>query len=36
VQGRLTFDELVTRLDAALTATRHSELAHATRDLPPR
>jgi hypothetical protein len=33
-QGRLTLDELVTRLDATLTATTHGELAYACRDLP--
>jgi len=33
-QGRLTLDELVTRLDATLTATTHGELAEAARDLP--
>ena len=33
-QGRLALDEFVARLDAALTATMQSELAHATRDLP--
>jgi hypothetical protein len=33
-QGRLTLDELITRLDAAFTATRQSEIAQATRDLP--
>jgi hypothetical protein len=33
-QGRLTLDELVTRLDATLTAITHGELADATRDLP--
>jgi DUF1707 SHOCT-like domain len=33
-QGRLTLDELVTRLDAALTAITHGELAQAARDLP--
>jgi hypothetical protein len=33
-QGRLTLDELITRLDATLTATTHGELADATRDLP--
>jgi DNA-binding PadR family transcriptional regulator len=35
VQGRLTFEELVTRLDAALTATMRSEVAQTTWDLPP-
>jgi Domain of unknown function (DUF1707)/Transcriptional regulator PadR-like family len=35
VQGRLTFEELVTRLDAALTATIRSQIAQTTRDLPP-
>jgi DNA-binding MarR family transcriptional regulator len=33
-QGRLTLDELATRLDATLTATTHGELADVTRDLP--
>jgi hypothetical protein len=33
-QGRLTLEDLVTRLDAALTATVQSELAKITRDLP--
>ena len=33
-QGRLTFDELSARLDAALTATTHGELSQAARDLP--
>jgi hypothetical protein len=33
-QGRLTLDELIARLDAAFTATRQSEIAHTTRDLP--
>jgi hypothetical protein len=33
-QGRLTLDELSTRLDATLTATTHGELAAAARDLP--
>ena len=33
-QGRLTLDELNTRLDAALTARTHGELARAARDLP--
>jgi len=33
-QGRLTLDELITRLDAALTATTHGELTEAARDLP--
>jgi Domain of unknown function (DUF1707) len=32
--GRLTLDELNARLDAALTATTHGELAQAARDLP--
>jgi DNA-binding MarR family transcriptional regulator len=32
--GRLTLDELTTRLDATLTATTHGELSQATRDLP--
>jgi hypothetical protein len=34
VQGRLTLEELITRLDAALTATMRSEIAQTTRDLP--
>jgi len=33
-QGRLTLDELNARLDAALTATTHGELAQAVRALP--
>jgi hypothetical protein len=33
-QGRLTLAELMTRLDAALTATMQSEISHITRDLP--
>jgi DNA-binding transcriptional ArsR family regulator len=33
-QGRLTLDELNARLDAALTARTHGELARAARDLP--
>jgi DNA-binding PadR family transcriptional regulator len=33
-QGRLTFDELLARLDAAFTATTQSEIAQTTRDLP--
>ena len=33
-QGRLTLDELITRLDAAFIATRQSEIAQTTRDLP--
>jgi Domain of unknown function (DUF1707) len=33
-QGRLTLGELSARLDAALTATTHGELAQAARDLP--
>jgi hypothetical protein len=33
-QGRLTFDELSARLDAALTATTHGELSRAAQDLP--
>jgi DNA-binding transcriptional ArsR family regulator len=33
-QGRLTLDELSTRLDATLTATTHGELSQAVRDLP--
>jgi Domain of unknown function (DUF1707)/Transcriptional regulator PadR-like family len=32
--GRLTFEELTSRLGAALTATRQSEIARATADLP--
>ena len=32
--GRLTFDELDARLDAALTATTHGELSQAAWDLP--
>jgi hypothetical protein len=32
--GRLTLDELNTRLGAALAATTHGELAQATGDLP--
>jgi DNA-binding MarR family transcriptional regulator len=32
--GRLTLDELTTRLDATLTATTHGELSQVTRDLP--
>jgi hypothetical protein len=34
VQGSLTLDELVARLDVALTATTHGELSRAARDLP--
>jgi hypothetical protein len=34
-QGRLTLEELIARLDAALTATVQSEIAQTTRDLPP-
>jgi hypothetical protein len=33
-QGRLTLEELIARLDAALTATRQSEMAQITWDLP--
>ena len=33
-QGRLTLDELSTRLEATLTATTYGELSRATRDLP--
>jgi hypothetical protein len=33
-QGRLTLDELSTRLDATLTATTHGELSQAAQDLP--
>jgi Domain of unknown function (DUF1707)/Transcriptional regulator PadR-like family len=32
--GRLTFAELITRLDAALTATTQREIARTTQDLP--
>jgi Domain of unknown function (DUF1707)/Transcriptional regulator PadR-like family len=32
--GRLTLEELIGRLDAALTATRQSEIARTTMDLP--
>jgi DNA-binding MarR family transcriptional regulator len=32
--GRLTLDELTTRLAATLTATTHGELSQAARDLP--
>jgi uncharacterized protein DUF1707/winged helix DNA-binding protein len=32
--GRLTLDELSTRLDATLTATTHGELSQAARNLP--
>ncbi len=34
-QGRLTTEELLTRLDAALTAATQRELAQITADLPP-
>jgi hypothetical protein len=34
-QGRLTLDELLARLDATFAATRQSEIAQITRDLPP-
>jgi hypothetical protein len=34
-QGRLTLEELIVRLDSALTATMQSEIAQTTRDLPP-
>ena len=34
-QGRLTLEEFVARLDAALTATTQSQTAETTRDLPP-
>jgi hypothetical protein len=34
VQGRLTLSELITRLDAALTATVQSEISRTTWDLP--
>jgi hypothetical protein len=33
-QGRLTLDELSTRLDATLSATTHGELSQAAQDLP--
>jgi DNA-binding PadR family transcriptional regulator len=33
-QGRLTLEELIARLDAALTATRQSQITQTTRDLP--
>ena len=33
-RGRLTLEELTARLDVALTATRQSEIAQTTRDLP--
>ena len=33
-QGRLTFDELLARLDVTFTATTQSEIAQTTRDLP--
>ena len=33
-QGRLTLEELIARLDAALTATVQSDIAETTRDLP--
>jgi DNA-binding PadR family transcriptional regulator len=33
-QGRLTLEEFIARLDAALTATMRSEIAETTRDLP--
>jgi len=33
-RGRLTLDEFTARLDVALTATRQSEIAQTTRDLP--
>ena len=33
-QGRLTFDELLARLDATFTATTQSEITETTRDLP--
>ncbi|MGH3402375.1 MAG: DUF1707 SHOCT-like domain-containing protein [Streptosporangiaceae bacterium] len=35
-QGRLTLDELVARLEAALTATTYGQLAQVTHDLPRR
>jgi Domain of unknown function (DUF1707)/Transcriptional regulator PadR-like family len=34
VQGRLTLDELIARLDLAFTATVRSEISRTTRDLP--
>jgi DNA-binding PadR family transcriptional regulator len=34
-RGRLTFEELITRLDTALTATVRSQIAQTTQDLPP-
>ena len=33
-RGRLTLEEFIARLDVALTATRQSEIAQTTRDLP--
>jgi DNA-binding PadR family transcriptional regulator len=33
-QGRLTLEELIARLDAALTATMQSDIAETIRDLP--
>jgi hypothetical protein len=33
-QGRLTFGELLARLDATFAATMQSEIAETTRDLP--
>ena len=33
-QGRLTFDELIARLDATFAATTRREIAQTTRDLP--
>jgi DNA-binding PadR family transcriptional regulator len=33
-QGRLTLEELITRLDTALTATLRSEITQITQDLP--
>jgi hypothetical protein len=33
-RGRLTLEEFTARLDVALTATRQSEIAQTTRDLP--
>jgi DNA-binding PadR family transcriptional regulator len=32
--GRLTFDELLSRLEAVFTATTHGEMTRTTRDLP--
>ena len=33
-RGRLTLEEFIARVDAALTATRQSDIAETTRDLP--